>query len=682
MADEVIKKVGVVLETKTEVDTKSAKKAGRDGAKAVKDGFEEVTKKGLGSIEKQIENIASKSKAVFTEIEHYAKKVSSADVLKNINANYKKQLDNARAEALNSHASKQKMYEQLWKELDFSNSAKEVQEAMGAITPQAPQKTWNDSFGFLNESIDNVTDGMGRLKEAMSPVSTLAGGLFKEMGRGFKNVAKRASDAVKPVTIFFNQIKRIALYRAIRSALKKITQGFQEGIQNAYQWAVVTGNQFAKSMDMMATSALYLKNSLGAMTMPLINTLAPILDVITDRFVDLINIINQFIASLTGASTWTRALKYPKEYAEAVSGAGKEIKNQLLGFDELNILNAPSGGSGGSALDYGAMFQEMELSAKDLNFAKAIKEAIKNSKWSEVGHLLAVRFNGMVEKIQSVDLANALGEKLNSAISLIHTLLNEADIYQVGVKIGQFISNLKLDWAKISASWIRWKTYIFDALIGLIEGVNWANVGHSIGEFVKGLFNGIANWLKEVDWYKLASNITQAFFDLIGSIDWNGILRGLYSALAGVLSAVWNSISGAFRTLIQLFTGELSLSDIINRVHHTGASIYEGVHISVGGNTHVGGGGRGFAEGGYPEQGSYFYAGERGPELVAQIGGRTGVMNTDQMAQSLATANEGMVSTMVEVGNAIISAINRKDTSININDVRKAIHSTGLRYGV
>ena len=90
----------------------------------------------------------------------------------------------------------------------------------------------------------------------------------------------------------------------------------------------------------------------------------------------------------------------------------------------------------------------------------------------------------------------------------------------------------------------------------------------------------------------------------------------------------------------------------------------------------------GFASGGYPQEGSLFYAGEQGAELVAQIGGRTGVMNTDQMAQSLASANEGVVMAITAMSNAVVSAINRKDTSININDVRRAMNSMKLRYGV
>ena len=680
MADDVTKKIGIELDGKVTIDPKSAKEEGRKGGKELKDGIEEVIKKtdfsgigkAMGDALKDAQREIDKTKKAFADVG----KKGMYDIAK-ANFRYKQQQFQAKATPNRFTVSQSN-----FNSAEYKRYAQEVRDAMGAVSSQGQTPKGDGSFQFLNESIDNITEDIGKLKEVFNPVSALAKGTFKAIGDGFKQVANKAKEAIKPATIFFNQIKRIALYRAIRSALKKITQGFQEGVQNAYHWAVETGNQFAKSMDTIATASLYLKNSLGALAMPIINTFAPVIDAVIDKFVDLLNIINQFIATITGASTWTKALKYPTEYAEAVSGASKEIKNQLLGFDELNVLNAPSGSGSGSALDYGAMFQEMELSAKDLNFAEAIKKAIKDSNWGEVGHLLSLKFNSVVEKIESVDLANALGEKINNALTLVHTLLNEMDFYQVGVKIGQFVSNLKLDWGKISESWVRWRTNILDVMIGLINGINWGNVARSLGDAIKGLFNGITKWLNEVDWYKLASDITTAFFDLIGSIDWNGILKGLLSALKAVLTAVWNSISGAFQTLIKLFTGDLSLSDIINGVHHSGASIYNGVHISIGGNEHSSGGGRGFASGGFPQAGTYFYAGEAGPELVAQIGGRTGVMNTDQMADSLASANEGVIEALVSVGNAVVTAINRKDTSVNVNDIRKAINSAGLRYGV
>ena len=554
---------------------------------------------------------------------------------------------------------------------------KAVREEMMGVTQE---KTWNNSFAGLNSAVERVSAFMSELKGSAG--THLLTASIKSLASAFGSLKNKVKETLKPIHNFFSAIKRIAIYRAIRWALKQITQGFNEGIQNAYQWAVVTGNQFARSMDMMATSALYLKNSLGAMVMPLVNYLAPILDILTDKFVELINVVNRFIATITGASSWTKALKYPAEYMDSMAGSAKELKNQLLSFDDLNVLNANKGSGSASALDYSNMFKQMELAGESVNFTKSLMEAIKNSDWDALEELLDEHINGLIERIDAKGIAKSLGEKLNKAIRLVHTLLKAIDFHQIGVKIGEFISNLKLDWNTIAQSWIRWATNIADVLLGVIHGINWANVGKALGEFVKGMFNGISDWLKEVNWQQVGADITRAFLDLIGSIDWNGVFRSFYSGLWGILQAVWNGISGAWRTLIRLFTGDLSLNDIINGVHHSGMSYYEGVHISIGGNEHSTGGGRGFANGGFPTQGTIFYAGESGAEFVGQIGGRTGVYNADQMANSLASANEVVVNTLVSVGNAVVGAINRKDTSVNITDIRRALQTSNMRYGV
>lgn len=70
------------------------------------------------------------------------------------------------------------------------------------------------------------------------------------------------------------------------------------------------------------------------------------------------------------------------------------------------------------------------------------------------------------------------------------------------------------------------------------------------------------------------------------------------------------------------------------------------------------------ANGGYPTVGSMFIAGEAGAEFVGNIGGRTGVVNTDQMAASVAAGNAQVVSVLLQVVDAIVS----KDVSVNIGD--------------
>ena len=184
-----------------------------------------------------------------------------------------------------------------------------------------------------------------------------------------KASAEKATGAVAKL---FGKIKSVIMYRMIRSAIRMVTDGFREGINNAYQWAKATGNAFAGSMDKIATSTQYLKNSLGALVAPLINAVAPAFEIVVDKIVDFINVINQLIAKVTNQGSWMKAVRVPKEYAAAwddaagSAGAAAKALTTILGIDELNPLNGANGGGGGGGgggaggTDYSSMFEEVE----------------------------------------------------------------------------------------------------------------------------------------------------------------------------------------------------------------------------------------------------------------------------------------------------------------------------------
>lgn len=227
---------------------------------------------------------------------------------------------------------------------------------------------------------------LSKAKPALSAVGKVAQTTFSKLGslagQGAKAVTKAfAKIAGSPITglknafskatskvgEFFTMFKKRALYRAINSIISAITTGFKEGTANVYQYSKAMGGTLAESLDRISTSFLYFKNSIGAACAPLINMLAPAIEYIIDKCVDLLNILNQVFAKLSGATTWTKAVKYPTEYAEAAEGAtaaNKELKKSILGMDEINPLQDNSSGSGGGGaggMDYSSMFEEQEL---------------------------------------------------------------------------------------------------------------------------------------------------------------------------------------------------------------------------------------------------------------------------------------------------------------------------------
>lgn len=62
-----------------------------------------------------------------------------------------------------------------------------------------------------------------------------------------------------------------------------------------------------------------------------------------------------------------------------------------------------------------------------------------------------------------------------------------------------------------------------------------------------------------------------------------------------------------------------------------------------------------FATGGFPEQGQYFLAREKGPELVGTIGNKTAVANNNQIVQSV---SDGVFNALNPVLTQVCNAIN------------------------
>ena len=202
-----------------------------------------------------------------------------------------------------------------------------------------------------------------RLGNTLATIAAVRG--LSNTSTDIRNIGKEASRATDKLGKFFDSIARIAMYRLIRFALKEITTALKEGIGNIYQYDKALGGDFAKSMDSLATSFLYLKNSLGAMLAPIITSLAPALSLILDIVAEIANAIGYLFAALSGATTFKRAIRVQTEYAEAIDDtteANERLKKSLLGIDEINALQAPTQTGGGTTAPSPLiMFEEVEI---------------------------------------------------------------------------------------------------------------------------------------------------------------------------------------------------------------------------------------------------------------------------------------------------------------------------------
>lgn len=356
--------------------------------------------------------------------------------------------------------------------------------------------------------------------------------------------------------------KQVLLYQGLSSLIYGFANAMKEGINNLYQYSSLMGGQFKSSMDSLATSFQYLKNSMGAMVSPIINALAPAIDFLIDKFVALLNIVNQLFARLTGASTYTAAKKSAASYGDTISDtagtakkAAKEIKDATTGIDELNIIsqndNSGSGGGGAGGKDYGSMFEQLPIENSISEFADKLKAAFEAGDWKELGTLLGEKFNEIVDSIDWSGIGHKIGYGLNGAIQTAYWFLDTADFTNLGAHIAELLNAAlsEIDFTYAGRLMVKWFTILPDLIIGFLSELDWGLVGKSISDFIIGAFDEATKWLNSYNWSDLGSLLWQKIKDLFTNIDWGGIASSIFTFLGTAIRSCVEFLGGFFGSI-------------------------------------------------------------------------------------------------------------------------------------
>ena len=164
----------------------------------------------------------------------------------------------------------------------------------------------------------------------------------------------------------------------IRQTMRAIIEGGKQGFQNLAQYSDSTN----QSLSLLMSSLTQLKNAFAVAVAPMLNAFAPALNTIIQLAVTAANAIGQLFAALTGKGTVIQAVGINEDYAasldktgSAAKKAAKDIKNAMLGIDELNVIQQKqdSGGAAGG-ISPSDMFETVEVEGKYKDLAKKIKD--------------------------------------------------------------------------------------------------------------------------------------------------------------------------------------------------------------------------------------------------------------------------------------------------------------------
>lgn len=300
---------------------------------------------------------------------------------------------------------------------ELTNSIKYAKGELAAMESSGTafiDPTTTEEYSKVSEKLLDVQSKQEVLNQKMRETAANE----KTIGAGAKDIEKVGKSAKKSSGLISDMAKRIkqtvvsfAIFGAVMQVSQTISKAFTEGIQNMAKYS----SEFNGKMSEMASASATLKNSIGALTAPIISALTPAIVTLCTWLTNAINAMNRFIAAISGKSTWTKAKKQQVDYAASLdktAGFAKKAAGALAAFDDLNVLqkNDSGSGSGGSGSGGSDLYEEVptgkELSDKIqpfIDYLKKLKVSIKNG-WDETWSNLDVslQFDNIKSSIESI----------------------------------------------------------------------------------------------------------------------------------------------------------------------------------------------------------------------------------------------------------------------------------------
>ena len=461
----------------------------------------------------------------------------------------------------------------------------------------------------IGKATDVARAFWGELKTAYHWGSKVTQLPFKMLFVPLKGAVARVQSLAGAFTGLLSKIGRVALMRGIRGAIRMVTEAIKEGVGAVYEWADAVGDSFVGTMNSISTSLTYFRNSIGAAISPILDAFAPVLDAIVDKCVAVINIFNQLIATLTGATTWRRAEKVATSYGDAASNAAKntgkandaakELRRTLLGFDEINRLDAPdksssssgSGGGGGTgASESGVLtFTRQPISSSVENFAQKLRDAWNKADFTEIGNTIGEKVGGALlsvpweTKIQPAvsNLATSFGTLLNGMFDyngeggkamwdgIAYTVYNALNTAMLG-----YVTFFK------TVNWVGIGQGVGAALKkALLNGINWDLVAQALSAFPNAVIDAITGFNAQFtteDFKSVGTAIGNAVATAIINIKWKDFFQNSVLFARGIL----NAFNGALEGFAQNWSG--IKSGIINGIKSVPAETWEGLGTDIG----------------------------------------------------------------------------------------------------
>lgn len=425
---------------------------------------------------------------------------------------------------------------------------------------QLPQTDGKEHDG--GTAMPSMAGVSNSLKSTYASVNNTIGKITKAVSK----MSKTFSMANTPIGKFVSSLARVAKMRLLRSIISTITSGASTGLKNLAK----ASSEANATLSQLSSASLTLKNSLGGALYSALAGVVSILQTIANAAVSAMNWINMLFSALGGKTTFKKATATTEKYADSLGGAAgsaKALKQELMGFDEINSLSPDSGGGGGGggsgSLDYGSMFKESAIDADLLEaietadftkigekLADKINNALSEIDWENIitkganlGKSLATFINGAIAELDFETIGSAIAGVVNTGLTTVNTFVKTTDWGALGEKIKGFVMNAV---SKIEASDVgNFISAKIQIALGTVAGLlpdsyaEWKTLTDWISEAIK---KAVQNVRRE-DVAKIIRSVIRGGLAMITSLGENHVFSNIAGTVLDAITDALNDIT-------------------------------------------------------------------------------------------------------------------------------------------
>lgn len=446
--------------------------------------------------------------------------------------------------------------------------------------------------GSLGNSSSRLSMIFGHISSALKGLSTKIGStsgkfrLIKSIGtKAFSAIKKHITSSDSALGGFGKKLKSsLSMYSKVFKMMLmfELFSSGMELIKTQVGGALTQNAQFCASL-------AAIKGNLEIAFQPIYNAILPALNTLMAGIRQATIWLASFTHTLFGGSVKSSvaAAQAIDAQADSTKNLAKETKKAAKAqseLDEFNIISDnsssdPSSGTGGST-GVKPSYGDANLISGQNAFAEKLKEAWKNSDFTEIGQIVADKINdalnginwesiqgtaqkialclgtllnGFVGELDWSLVGTSIANGLNTGLIFAYTFLTTFNFLQFGQSIGTLINSAvsTFDWVLLGSTIAAGLNAAFDFVYGFVTTMDWAQLGTSIGASITAFF-------QNTDWAELGMDVSGLILGLLNlllttiqSTDWSSVGMAIGEVLsnidwAGIFQAVWDIIVAAF----------------------------------------------------------------------------------------------------------------------------------------